>query len=36
MNLYRKENHNYLENVDNYEHNGELKRCECIIKESSL
>lgn len=24
MNLYRRENHKYLENVDNYEHHGEL------------
>lgn len=36
MNLYRKENHNYLENVDNYERNGELKRFKVIVKEISL
>lgn len=36
MNLYRKENHDYLENVDNYECNGELKRFKGVIKEISL
>lgn len=34
MNLFRKENHNCLENTDNYEHKGEFKRFECIIKKN--
>lgn len=36
MNLYGKENLNYLENVDNYEYNSELKRFESIMKENFL
>lgn len=36
MNLYGKENLNYLENMGNYEHNSELKRFEGIMKEKFL
>lgn len=36
MNLYGKENLNYLGNVDNYEHNSERKRFESIMKENFL
>lgn len=36
MNLYRKEYHKYLDKVDNYEYNCELRKFETTIKANFL